>query len=139
MELTEEQADRLSLALERGIYPIADNSFGWWVQEAFTKNKEPDVDIARRVLKGIEDGDPLVLDYLPCIDWSGQWADGPDWDVTFMGAWWTVFHKDLEEDYDDDRDILDIDAISDCLYQELGDGNLIGMCEVHCRNILEEE
>jgi hypothetical protein len=30
------------------------------------------------VLKGIEDGDPQVLDTLPYLDLSGQWADGPN-------------------------------------------------------------
>lgn len=31
----------------------------------------------RRVLKGLDDGDPEVLDGLPYLDLSGQWADGP--------------------------------------------------------------
>jgi hypothetical protein len=31
---------------------------------------------ARRLLTGIEDGDPEVLDSLPSADLSGEWADG---------------------------------------------------------------
>lgn len=33
-------------------------------------------DTYRRVLAGIEEGDPEVLDTLPSADLSGQWADG---------------------------------------------------------------
>jgi hypothetical protein len=36
----------------------------------------PNVDTARRIMTGIEDGDPAVLDMLPAPDLSGQWADG---------------------------------------------------------------
>jgi hypothetical protein len=31
---------------------------------------------ARRILQGIEEGDPEILDGLPSADLSGQWADG---------------------------------------------------------------
>ena len=31
----------------------------------------------RVALRGIEDLDPMVLDCLPFLDLSGQWADGP--------------------------------------------------------------
>ena len=30
-----------------------------------------------RILSGLDSGDPAVLDSLPCLDLSGQWADGP--------------------------------------------------------------
>lgn len=33
-------------------------------------------DTCRRVLQGIDDGDPAILDTLPRPDLSGQWADG---------------------------------------------------------------
>lgn len=35
----------------------------------------PDQETARRILIGIRDGDPVVLDALPDADLSGQWAD----------------------------------------------------------------
>ncbi len=38
--------------------------------------REQPPDAARRLLDGIADGDPLVLDELPCSPLSGEWADG---------------------------------------------------------------
>lgn len=35
-----------------------------------------DVDAARRIVAGLTDGDPEILDSLPAADLSGQWADG---------------------------------------------------------------
>lgn len=34
---------------------------------------------ARRVLKGIEDGDPEILNMIPQRDFSGEWADSQSW------------------------------------------------------------
>lgn len=48
-----------------------------------------------RVLAGIDDGDPEILDALPMLDLSGQWADG-----------------------DTDRDVLDLIGV---VYEEDGD------------------
>lgn len=45
-------------------------------QAAATWFEIDDADAARRILTGIEDGDPEVLDSLPYCDLSGQWADG---------------------------------------------------------------
>ena len=33
--------------------------------------------VYRRILQGLEDGDPAVFDDLPSADLSGQWADEP--------------------------------------------------------------
>lgn len=33
-----------------------------------------------RVIQGIEDGDPEIIDQLPDPDFSGQWADLPSWE-----------------------------------------------------------
>jgi hypothetical protein len=44
---------------------------------------------ARRILKGLEDGDPAILDELPFADLSGQWADtltGPQLVSDAIGA-----------------------------------------------------
>lgn len=49
------------------------NAAGWWVQENLTKNNEAR-QAATLALKWDEDGDPL-LDTLPHVDLSGQWAD----------------------------------------------------------------
>jgi hypothetical protein len=35
-----------------------------------------EIDNAAAILQGIEDGDPEIMDALPCADLSGEWADG---------------------------------------------------------------
>ncbi|MEU4217186.1 hypothetical protein [Actinoplanes sp. NPDC026623] len=50
----------------------------WWEQDTIGGRATGDVRaIAGRVLAGIDDGDPAVLDLLPRLDLSGQRADGP--------------------------------------------------------------
>lgn len=54
---------------------------------------------ARRLLRGIEDGDPMVLDALPSSPLSGEWADSlTPADVL---AWY-----ELDEDDDAAGDVL---------------------------------
>lgn len=57
-------------AVERGTADGTDAA-GWYVQEVVRR------DSAVSVLRGIDDGDPMVLDTFPVLDLSGQWADGP--------------------------------------------------------------
>ena len=55
-------------------------------------------DAARELVRGIEEGDPIVLDLLPSSPLSGEYADGvlpPD-----------VLH-DIDEDHDAASDVLD--------------------------------
>lgn len=53
------------------------NSAEWFLQETIGGHSSgSDEATARSLLKGIEDGDPGVLDALPAPDLSGQWADG---------------------------------------------------------------
>lgn len=47
-------------------------SMGGWAFDGNTSDAH-----YARVLQGIEDGDPEILDMLPHLDLSGQWADGP--------------------------------------------------------------
>lgn len=54
------------------------NAAGWYVMDAFGDRVANLADAKRSaaaVLRGIEDGDPAVLDTLPYADLSGQWAD----------------------------------------------------------------
>jgi|SRR5215216_1384229 len=49
----------------------------WWEQDALGGRATGDIrSTAKAVLKGIEDGDPEIVDGLPYPDLSGQWADG---------------------------------------------------------------
>src|SRR5215216_5766452 len=53
------------------------NAASWWEQDALGGRATHDTRYtAEAVLKGLEDGDPAILDSLPQPDLSGQWADG---------------------------------------------------------------
>lgn len=53
------------------------NAAEWWAQEAVGGRATGDVrGIARRIIAGLDDGDPEILDGLPWADLSGEWADG---------------------------------------------------------------
>lgn len=71
----------IAYATERGRAAGVDAA-GWYTQDAFggrvTRGNEA---AARRILRGIEDGDPAVVDGFPSADLSGEWADtltGPE-------------------------------------------------------------
>lgn len=49
----------------------AGKSAGSWIIDGNTSEE-----VARRILAGIKDGDPEVLDQLPSAPFSGEWADG---------------------------------------------------------------
>ena len=50
----------------------------WWEQDTIGGRASVDTRlVAAAYLQGIEDGDPAVIDSLPHLDLSGQWADGP--------------------------------------------------------------
>lgn len=54
-----------------------ENAAAWWEQDAIGGRASGDVTAAaRRVLAGIEDCDPMILDNLPAPDLSGEWAGG---------------------------------------------------------------
>jgi hypothetical protein len=55
------------------------NAAAWFEQETIggrVSGTAEALDTARRILRGIADGDPEILDALPGPDLSGQWADG---------------------------------------------------------------
>jgi len=56
-------------------------------------------DAARRRLQGIEDGDPEILDALPCSPLSGEWADSLT-PADVLG-WY-----DLDEEHEAAEDVL---------------------------------
>jgi hypothetical protein len=66
----------------------------------------------RAVLRGIEDGDPVVLDRLPYCDLSGQWADEPVPTTVLNDLGITVEQGEeghgflVVEDYDEVSDIV---------------------------------
>jgi hypothetical protein len=50
----------------------------WWAQDTLGGRARGDVTgRARTILAGIDDGDPQILDALPALDLSSQWADAP--------------------------------------------------------------
>lgn len=67
----------LAYARERGT-DDGQNAAGWYVQETFGGHayaSADDAEGAALILRGIEDGDPAVLDTFPFADLSGEWAD----------------------------------------------------------------
>jgi hypothetical protein len=56
-----------------------ENAAEWYVQDAFggrVTSPAAALHSARRIIVGIGDGDPEVMDALPAPDLSGEWADG---------------------------------------------------------------
>ena len=66
-------------AIRKGL-DDGDGAAGWWIQEnGGGRDTRPAKDLAamaERVLQGLDDGDPEILDGIPAPDLSGQWADG---------------------------------------------------------------
>lgn len=83
----------------------------WYVQDSIggRVSARDAIRTASRVLRGIEDGDPEILDSLPYPDLSGEWADGytprdllhdvggNDGDASF----WQDLVSDLCDSYED--------------------------------------
>ena len=69
------KAGAIRLGREQG-----ENAAGWWIQEngggRDTRPAKDLVAMAERILAGLDDGDPEILDGIPAPDLSGQWADG---------------------------------------------------------------
>lgn len=61
-----------------------------------------------RVLAGIRDGDPEILDMLPTADLSGQWADGYTPTQLYEDATGGNWHADasFRNDWDANQEIL---------------------------------
>jgi len=78
------------------------------------------------VLGGIESGDPLVLDTLPWLDLSGEWADGPDERAILAG---------IRADADVAGPQGDDDALIDA-YRGAFDSAVLDAVEAACRNHL---
>lgn len=61
---------------------------------------------ARRVLQGIEDGDPEVLDTFPHSPLSGEWADGPTPTSVFADVLGVAADDDRAAWIDTEHDLL---------------------------------
>ena len=114
----------------------------WWEQDAIGgyATAGDAIESARLVLKGIEEGDPEILDQLPWLDLSGQWADGPNAREIYTDAidfdgkpefdsmpehWW-------DSALDDVRDEL-IDTYRDAYNDRMRD-RIEEMCAAHVDN-----
>lgn len=67
---------------------------GSWVLDGNSTDES-----ARALLKGIEDGDPMIMDALPSAPLSGEWADGLS--AADLLGWY-----DLDEEHDAAHDVL---------------------------------
>jgi hypothetical protein len=80
-------------------------------------------DTARVVLGAIEDGDPMVLDGLPYVDLSGEWAD--DYSLRNL-----LDDLDLESDSDD--------GALGTAFMDAANEQVIDDVETTCRRMLED-
>jgi hypothetical protein len=64
-----------------------------------------DEENAARILAGIEDGDPAILDTFPGPDLSGQWADEPNGRQVYENI---CNEAEVRYDEDDETDVLDV-------------------------------
>ena len=102
------------------------NAAEWWCQNTFGGRAPGDVaPTAQHVLDGIADGDPAVLDALPSLDLSGQWADG-------------LTEADVLSDVDLDPDDLEPEAVSFVLdqYRDAFDGAVVEYVEDVARSVV---
>jgi len=75
--MTDTELETLKADLREQVADIAHAAASWSFDGNTTEEHY------RRILAGIDDGDPEVLDALAGVDWSGQWADGPQWEGLF--------------------------------------------------------
>lgn len=77
-------ADEIGTAVDAALEAATDlgadhgrDAAAWWTQENVGGRVTGDASpVARRVLAGLDDGDPEILDGMPNADLSGTWADG---------------------------------------------------------------
>lgn len=83
--------------------------------------------MAAKVIKGIADGDPEILDAIPTLDLSRQWADGPT-ERGIVG--------DIAPDWE-----LDPDHISDLVdvYRDAWDQAVVNEVQRMCEEMLDED
>jgi hypothetical protein len=129
MEVTDTQIAALETALRDEVRKLAEDAARWYL------DGNTDEETYRRVLKGIEDGDPRVLDSLPWLDLDND-DNLPEWGELF---------------YDVASRIVGDYPESDALMATLEDkyGEIIGVCyadevlfdkiEAICRYHLGEE
>ena len=91
----------------------------WWAQDIIGSRATGDVrPVAQRILAGITDGDPAVLDTLPSLDLSGRRADNPseaDLYTSTAGdapAWQTLSDQQRDEAIDAYRNAFDTAALT---------------------------
>jgi hypothetical protein len=125
--------DTVLSALTTAGHAAGVNAAAWWVQDALGDRASGDVRAtARRVLAGIDDGDPMVLDSLPALDLSGQHADTPnDADV----------YRQAAPDHAPDWRALDAAHRDEAIeaYHSAHDTAVIDAVAAHCRTALDTD
>jgi len=108
----------------------ARNEADWWAQYN-VGGRAGAVDVARTartVLRGIEDGEPVVMDALPSADLSGEWADG----LTVADLLAQVDLEGLDPACVVAQDLADV-------YVESFDGAVEGFVVDACRAVLDAD
>lgn len=93
MEVNDTQIATLETALRDEVRKLATDAARWYL------DGNADEETYRRVLKGIEDGDPMILDDLPWLSWGGD--ELPDW-----GGFFYDIAPDIVGDYPDNDPLM---------------------------------
>lgn len=105
------------------------NAADWWEQDAIGgRATRSERECAELTLRGLDDGDPLVLDSLPCPNLSGEWAGDP---TPRSLAEELGFNPD---GYNDGPEILS--DLCDA-WQDAASDAVVSAVESHCRSYLE--
>jgi hypothetical protein len=79
------------------------NAAEWFIQETFTKSNQARQN-AERLIEGINEVDPMVMDALPVCDLSGEWADS----MTPERLWVEVAGREWDDDSDSSDDLNEL-------------------------------
>lgn len=89
------------------------------------------VESYREVLKGIEDGDPMITDSLPSADLSGQWADSPTAESILREELGTEIEQYRDADGYADWDVLnDLIAAYEEAFSEAAQDEIVRTCRL---------
>lgn len=104
------------------------NAVAWWEQDAIGGRVSSRVnvqDVARATLAGIDECDSAVVDTLPWLDISGQWADGVD-------------ERDILDAIVYDVDKLEPEVADDLIniYRDAYDAAVLAEVVRLCKNVL---
>lgn len=124
MRITDEQYAQMEAKMSEAGAEAGRNSAAWWENAMFNATD------AANIMRGIDDGDPEILDGLPFLDLSGQWADGQ--------TPWSIYHDVSEQDWPSYDDCTGREELVD-VYRDAHDAAVNEAVYAYCKNLTEKE